>query len=287
MPKKTPKPPVRKSKKLLFSTVIAFVSAIILILILIPPAQHNSSLSGVDVLHDCQSELSIFVSLQPFVENKNDVLAGISILDWNKVSDTCKTFKVIFPGVTSNQVYIVDSEPLINAGVDISQPFAIAYTRRLLPADSTVHDPYLNQDIISINSSELDEFGGMIQFLWHNGVEKTDFGTYRLFLPFQATQSAESQTQNSRNFDVSLVVTSGMELISHVPEASRFKSTGDMVFYNFQVDAQKTQLMLNFEDPNLRKWKDFLLIALAAVFGVGITWVFEEIKKVYEEKKAG
>jgi hypothetical protein len=36
----------------------------------------------------------------------------------------------------------------------------------------------------------------------------------------------------------------------------------------------------------LRKNK-VLLIALAAIFGIGITWVFEELKRVYEERKAG
>jgi len=230
----------------------------------------QSSFSGLDILHDCSAEPKGFIALQ-VLRDSQDVLVSMNVQNWDSIYNQCKSLEFHFPGRTRGHSYLVNIEDWNDPRIGIPGASSRPLRNALL-----THDSLLNQDIIRIDPSKLEEFAGEINFTWIGGLQRTDFGKYKILLQFSATDTPNLQLKHTLNFKVSLVSPNSIELSSQVPQASGLKALGNASYHWFEIVPGKTLLSLSFEDSNKARIKELLLIILATVFGIGCTIVVEE-----------
>lgn len=140
-----------------FALVIVSSSAIVNLLGSVP--RRFGSLSGVDVLHDCSQNLTSFVGLWPLPDSQ-DIQVSVAIEDWEKIADEVSLIEVHFPGFTSSHSYISELEDLENF-TDFGE-----YQHDLSDHMEFRRDYFNVEDVFSINPKSLDDFIGIIEFIW-------------------------------------------------------------------------------------------------------------------------
>jgi hypothetical protein len=244
----------------------------------------DSSFSGLDIFHDCQQDLTILVALKPFYENTQDVLVTLSIGGWDK--NVCSKLQINFPGTTYNHEYFIDAGYAIEAGVDPQTALSKEYTRRKIENLEVNHD-WTNQDIISFPPNEQKDFSGGVEFIWIQGMEKTSFSESSLLLPFGAINSGETTLKSIDKFEISVQTPDGHKLTAYEPEHTGYKPFGNISFYNFSIEGNRTPLILKFQNPALENNKEIMIMFLSTLFGIGLGKSMDLLTESLHKNKAG
>jgi hypothetical protein len=255
--------------------------------ILFPRPAPSRPLSGFDVLHNCRTSPSVSLYLQPMAGSTN-VMATVQIKDWGGEADSCNAIEIHFPGRTDGHEYLVN----LNSFDDLMkmiQENPKGYsrnTRRPLAQAQLYRDDLLGEDVIKLDPAKMGDFGGIIEFVWIDGLKKTDFEKYNLFLPFQSTLREGNPLQSTRKFRVQALSLPEYDLTSRVPESSSVKTLGDTFFYTFDIEAGKTPLSLTFENSRLAAYKTYLIMLFSTLFGIGIGLGIEGLLGAIRDRRA-
>lgn len=255
-----------------FSLAIASSSAIANLLGSVP--RRFGSLSGFEVLHDCSQNLTSFIGLWPLPDSL-DIQVSVAIENWKEIAEEVSLIEVHFPGFTSDHCYVTELKDLENF-TDFSQ-----FQRDLSDHMEFRRDYFNVEDIFSIYPKFLDDFTGIIEFIWMEGFERPNIEKLELLLPFQASFSSQgTQLNHLRDYTLEIWVPEGYTLTSSTPQPSRLQFLGDRKRYRFEIDLYKTDLHMSFENPDLSREKSFRLLILSSLFGLGLTLIIREIIQV-------
>lgn len=245
---------------------------------------YPENIAGLDILHDGNGDPEVFVGLVP-LHGTQEVYATIFISDWEKSLTNCSQIQVYFPGVTYHHSYLLESElPVPETPALWGEAWPkLLYNESRHPLSSKmelawVREPWLCQDIIKIHPKQIEDFVGGIEFLWRNGLQKLSFTEVCFILPFQAPHSQGVQLNTIRKYQVQLWSPIDYELISSIPKPSRFQLFGRRgALYQFDIDVQKSDLVVIFEDRKQASIRNYLLIIFSTLLGIGLTIVVGEV----------
>lgn len=262
------------NSRLAIGFLLTFLSLLGLLGIFMPSFQKAPiSLSGFDILTDCATPPVTFISLKPNIDSGVTKVV-VAITNWNEIGESCDNLHIYFPGVTSNHQYLLQKG---TPDPNNPQEYLTREDRRPLNLAEIVRDSQMLEDIIRIKPKQVSDFVGAVEFEWQNSVSRNEFEIFDIFLPFQILKSPLEELTETKKYEISLVAPRGYTLSSKVPEASRFHTLGDISFYGFDIDVEKTEFSLSFKDQNLTGVKDILLIIFSAILGIGLTLVFEKL----------
>lgn len=258
--------------------LILLPSICYLLLSSVSPTPH-ASLSGLDILTDCEDEIACTVMLSPYFSEEY-VKVGVSIDNSEKIIKKCSTFKFILPGPTIRHRYKISNEFSEEPGSVLLR--GIEDENRIL---EDVHREQYGYDILCIDLKKLPNFTGFIEYVWVKGIQRTSYSEYQMLLPFTATTSYNEKLKGVKRFRVSIPVDRKYRLREHSLELSGQKAIAQMFFYWFDVDSGRSTLHLVFEDHNRTQWKQHWQTLFIILFGVGIGLLITEVVSFIRKRK--
>jgi hypothetical protein len=261
--------PVRQRLTLPLIVVVLIVAPLVgYILITHTTPSSASYISGIDILSDCDSDISGRLSMTPRFDD-GTIEAILSIDDAKEIIPRCRSLTFVLPSMTANHHFML---PTLHDGkpIDPDQQRRIQNAKRPL-SDITHSD--LGNDIVKVDLSKVPEFTGNVAFTWLDGLQRLSYSDWHLRVPFGALKTSGDSRKGLQTFHVVFPALQEYRLKSKSIEPSSEKALQDSSFYWFDLTPEKSVLDLVFEDGELAtrrdRIKDMCLVALgvgAAVF---------------------
>lgn len=247
--------------------------------ILIPISLKQPSISGFDLFHDNIDNFTTFIGLVPIPES-NNIRVTIAIENWEEVSNNCNIIQLHFPGITYNHAYLIASEiPLEKADLS-EEEFDVLSSRsdlRTLGNKMELVADTFGGDIITIQPKILNDFIGVIEFDWQDGLQHFEYAKDKLLLPFGAVNPKQTGLSNDDLYTIHFWHTSEFSIVLSTPQPSKFQLYNNYVMYYFDIDIQKTDFTVTLENDYLSETRDYHIVIWSTIFGIGSALVVETL----------
>jgi hypothetical protein len=221
-------------------------------------------LSGVDVLSDCDREISARLLITPHFEDGR-VEAMVAIDDAKEVIPRCKSLTFVLPSMTTNHHFML---PTLHDGkpIDPDQNRRITNAQRPL---MDVEHTSLGNDIVNVDLLKVPDFTGNVSFTWIEGVQRSSYSEWHFRLPFGAVKTQGDSRKGLQKIQVAFPASQAYRLKSKSLEPSAERGLQDSSFYWFDLNRDKGVLDVVFENEDLAKQKERIKDICLVVLGVG------------------
>jgi len=269
-----------KIRKKFFIGIIFFIIGIIqLYNFVFISSVSSTSIAGFDIyyLNENQNlfyEYTALIAMTPVIDN-NEIIVNLLIEKNNSEYSFPNHTIIYFPGITTNYKMLV---PLSEDSYLLTQEEVYKKSRIDISKDIKIYnDPILGSDLqkIIIDTNQIDNFSGIIEFTWIEGLQEYDFRKYRIDLPFNAPQPDRDFTKISK-YQINFLMPKNHKMDSSVPSDYKLVNMLGHDSYSFEINPGKTKYLINFSNVNADGFKNLFLIIFSILFGIGLTFIVEE-----------
>jgi hypothetical protein len=247
------------------------------------------SQSGLDVLSDCTESPKILMSM---ILQETRAKVSLSIENWREINESCNTLRIHVPGTISLPLYASKiQEPPSNQPTATPDPKQLpeAYA---LPVGFGKELTYLPNyhgfgvDVLEFHPKNLDGFVGNVEFTWLNILEPLNYYSEGLYIPIRSIQIAGDTLRPTQSFKFSIISPKDYLFEKSIPEASAYQNIAKKEFLAFEINTT-TDLAIWYTNSTRQKYQNFILLIFTAIFGIGITLLFEDLISRLRKNKDG
>ncbi len=104
-------------------------------------------------------------------------------------------------------------------------------------------------------------------------------------MPVQAPQLPDETLNYVKKYRIQILPKLPYRLVNSVPNLTRYQLMGNRSLYEFAFEVSESDLVVTFEDEVKSRYRDYLIVILSIVLGIGLSIMSEEFLRLIRKGK--